>query len=74
MPHPGDLPHPGTELESLTSPALADGLFTSRTAWEAQLLTLRMGFSLLLLRISHHDGRRKAKGALTASHWEIFVS
>ena len=29
------LPDPGTEPESLTSPALAGGLFTTSTAWEA---------------------------------------
>ena len=35
-PPPGDLPNPGTEPESLVSPALADGYFTSSTTWEAQ--------------------------------------
>ena len=32
----GDLPNPGTELTSLMSPALAGGLFTTSTTWEAQ--------------------------------------
>ena len=68
VPHPGDLPHPAIELESLTSPALAGGLLTSHTTWEARLLTLHIGFSLLLLRISLHDGRRKVKGSLPHPH------
>ena len=34
-PPPGDLPHPGIEPESLTSPALASGFFTTHTTWEA---------------------------------------
>ena len=32
VPSPGDLPDPGTELTSLTSPALAGGFFTSRSS------------------------------------------
>ena len=32
FPFPGDLPDPGTEP---TSPALAGGLFATRTTWEA---------------------------------------
>ena len=31
LPPPGDLPHPGIELASLTSPALAGGFFTTNT-------------------------------------------
>ena len=34
-PPPGDLPHPGIEPESLTSPALAGSFFTTSAAWEA---------------------------------------
>ena len=34
-PPPGDLPNPGTEPESLMSPALAGGFFTTNAAWEA---------------------------------------
>ena len=34
-PPPGDLPNPGIELTSLTSPALADGFFTANASWEA---------------------------------------
>ena len=33
---PGDLPDPGMEPESLMSPALAGGFFTTSTTWEAQ--------------------------------------
>ena len=31
---PGDLPDPGIEPESLTSPALADGFFTTSITWK----------------------------------------
>ena len=34
-PPPGDLPNPGVKPASLTSPALAGGLFTTRSPWEA---------------------------------------
>ena len=34
-PPPGDLPHPGIEPVSLTSPAVAGRFFTTRTTWEA---------------------------------------
>ena len=34
-PPPGDLPNPGTEPVSLTSPALAGGFFTTSATWEA---------------------------------------
>ena len=34
-PPPADLPDPGIELTSLTSPALADKFFTTGTTWEA---------------------------------------
>ena len=34
-PSPGDLPNPGIEPVSLTSPALAGGLFTTSATWEA---------------------------------------
>ena len=36
---PGDLPDQGIEPVSLTSPALADWFFTSRSTWEAHDLT-----------------------------------
>ena len=34
---PGDLPDPGMEPESLMSPALASGFFTTSATWQAQL-------------------------------------
>ena len=36
-PPPGDLPNQGIEPSSLTSPALADGFFTTSATWEAHL-------------------------------------
>ena len=35
FPSSGDLPNPGIELASLTSPTLTGGFFTTRTIWEA---------------------------------------
>ena len=35
FPSPGDLPHPGIEPASFTSPALSGGFFTTRVSWEA---------------------------------------
>jgi len=46
---PGD--HPGTELTSLTSPALTGGFFTASTAWEAHMCTLSSLFIPLLIAI-----------------------
>ena len=40
---PGDLPNPGIEPESLTSPALAGGVFTTSATQEAPIL--RWGYS-----------------------------
>ena len=37
-PPPGDLPEPGIKPVSLKSPALARGLFTTSTTWEAHFL------------------------------------
>ena len=34
---PGDLPDPGIEPMSLTSPAVAGRFFTTSTTWEAQV-------------------------------------
>ena len=36
-PSPGDLPGPGTEPISRTSPALAGGFFTTNAIWEAHI-------------------------------------
>ena len=38
FPPPGDLPDPGTEPTSLIFPALAGGIFTTSTTWEAKLI------------------------------------
>ena len=38
LPPPGDLPDPGIEPESLMSPALAGGVFTTSTTQEVQRL------------------------------------
>ena len=40
---PGDLPHPGIEPTSLTSPALADGFFTTSA-------TARMGLNSFIYK------------------------
>ena len=40
-PPPGDLPDPGIEPTSLTSPALARGFFTASTTWQAHWLGTR---------------------------------
>ena len=37
FPSQADLPNPGIESRSLTSPALADRFFTTSTTWEALL-------------------------------------
>ena len=39
----GDLPHPGIEPESLVTPALADGFFTTSATWENLALSLEKG-------------------------------
>ena len=39
-PPPGDLPDPGIEPASLTSPALAGGFFTTSAPWETLILVL----------------------------------
>ena len=56
LPRPtlGDLPHPGIEPESLMSPALAGGLFTTNATWEAPFISislycLYLSISLLFL-------------------------
>ena len=43
-PPPGDLPDPGIKPESLMSPALAGGCFTTNTTWEVWGLRLRCGY------------------------------
>ena len=39
-PPPGDLPNPGIEPESPTSPTLAGGFFPTRATWEAQFFSV----------------------------------
>ena len=41
-PPPRDLPNPGMELASLTSPALAGGFFTTSTTWKAPHRQIRL--------------------------------
>ena len=48
-PPPGDLSKPGTELTSLTSPALAARIFTTSSTWEAQLYTRHQIFSCVII-------------------------
>ena len=45
FPTPGDLPNPGTEMVSLTSPELAGGFFTTSAPCEAQYLFSSVQFS-----------------------------
>ena len=47
---PEDLPNPGIEPTSLTSPALAGGLFSTSATWEAQfnLQSYEMGYNYYL--------------------------
>ena len=42
FPSPGDLADPGIEL---ASPALADGFFTTRATWEAQVESISLVYS-----------------------------
>ena len=52
-PPPVDLPNPGIEPESLLSPALADGFFTTSATWEAQeILISDMNFLWYSLNLS----------------------
>ena len=40
-PPPGDLPNPGIEPVTLTSPAMADSFFTASTTWKAPALDIQ---------------------------------
>ena len=40
-PLPGDLPNPGTELMSLTSPAMADGFSTTEPPGEPFIMNIK---------------------------------
>ena len=59
-PLPGDLPNPGIEPTSLTSPALAAGFFTTSATWEAHRL--------------HSADRKKRKMLLPATMWTASIS
>ena len=51
---PGDLPDPGIEPASLTSPALAGVFFTTSTTWEsAYCITLLIPASSLSVTLQH---------------------
>ena len=68
-PSSGDLPDSGIELVSLSSPALADGFFTTNTTWEAFTLSQN---SLLVLRrppIGCLFIRGKSLPPTTAAEW-----
>ena len=70
-PPPGDLPNPGIEPASLTSPALAGGFFTTDTTWEIPKQCHKVG----QLLIPSTKEETKAWGKLTYSshlgkHWE----
>ena len=48
-PPPGDLPEPGTEPESLKSSALAGGLFTTSTTWEAPISKILLFYRVVII-------------------------
>ena len=48
FPPSGDLPDPGIEIPSLTSPALAGGFFTTSATWEAQNIKAKNNKTLKL--------------------------
>ena len=54
MPSPRDLSDLGMELQSLKSPALADGFFTTNTTWEA-LFAPKRSVEVLISR-TYGDG------------------
>ena len=49
----GDLPNPGIELASFTSPSLAGGFFTTSTTWENRTHQCSKAFSQLKMSSSH---------------------
>ena len=53
-PPPGDLPHPGIKPESLMSPALADGFFTTSATWGASKRMFIFWASVPLCPPFHH--------------------
>ena len=69
-PPPGDLPDPGIEPESPTSPALAGGLFTTSATWEAPYLVFFFNHKWVLdfLDISQSADGCQETTFLTSSH------
>ena len=80
-PSPGDLPDPGMESPSLTSPALAGRFFTTSATWEApktlsiliyfipsvlQVKKLRQGEAMELAKLKQLSGVRPG----TESRWQ----
>ena len=49
FPPPGDLPNPGIEPMSLTSPAWEERFFTTSATWEAPFLEVSVQFSCLIV-------------------------
>ena len=72
-PIPGDLPNPGIEPASLTSPALAGGFFTSSTTWEAPIIwhLKQIGKVKMLTQWVLHELTRNLKNHL---FWSVVFS
>ena len=49
FPSPGDLPNPGIEPTSLTSPALAGRFFTTSTTWVSICLLIPITINIALI-------------------------
>ena len=56
LPPPGDLPDPGIEPASLTSPALAGRFFTTSTTWEAWVKAYFFEVCVCVPRLSEFFG------------------
>ena len=61
-PPPGDLPDPGIEPESLTSPTLAGRLFTTSAAWEVPGLVSPACDTAAATPYGQEDGKMEAAG------------
>ena len=61
-PPPGDLPNPGIELMSLTSPALAGRFFTTSTTWETLDITAFNFLHYMLIEGRRRRGDRRWDG------------
>ena len=51
----GNLPHPGIELASFTSPALAGRFFTTSATWEAHMKVYMCSAKLVLFKLKNAD-------------------